>query len=439
MISLRRRLNRGLALILLGVFALHWFAADWVIRAVAEKQMMTRLEHDSDSLLDTIKGSENGEVHFDNSRIPLVYDQVYSGHYFIIQIDARIYRSISLQNQDLSIRAVAPRQSVRYHLPGPEKQPLLVLGRGLEKNGHHITLTVGEDLTDIGKDILQIRIAYLVLTLVILSVAILLQSADVKRALKPLREVQRELGRIASGQQQQIATRVPAEISSLVTEVNRLIVLINHRLQQSRTAIGNLAHALKTPLAVLVRMTENPAMQENPSLNGILKTQTQYIRERIERELKRARFAGHIQSGRSFNPYQELSALADLLGNIYAEKRLAIEIQAPDRPIPFDREDLLELVGTLADNACKWAKSRVQINVEYQNDLRITVADDGPGCPEQDLSQLTQRGMRLDESVQGHGLGLAIVRDIAEYYGGHLELSRSVQLGGLQATVRFSA
>jgi signal transduction histidine kinase len=435
--SLRRRLNRGLTLILLGVFALHWFAADWVIRAVAEKQMMTRLEHDSDSLLDTIKHSKGGETQFDQSRVPLVYDQAYSGHYFIIQIDRTIYRSISLQNQELSMFPPIPRQVIHYHSPGPQHQPLLMLGRGFEKNGHRITLTVGEDLTDIGKDILHIRLAYLGLTLTILIIAVLLQSADVKRALKPLREVQRELGNIAKGQQQQILTQVPIEIESLVKEVNRLIVLIERRLQQSRTAIGNLAHALKTPLAVLVRLTENPAMQEHAELNNLLQMQTQTMHDRIEQELKRARLSGFIQSGNSFNPSLELHALADLLRNIYSERDLTIEVQAPDQPIPFDREDLLELIGNLADNACKWAKNRVLITVEYNKSLLITVADDGPGCPEQDLRKLTERGLRLDESVQGHGLGLAIVKDIAEFYGGRLELARSPELGGLLASVRI--
>ncbi|HEY8158614.1 MAG TPA: sensor histidine kinase [Methylobacter sp.] len=437
MISLRQRLNRGLAVILITIFAIHWFAADWVIRTVAEKQMLTRLEHDSDSLLDTLKHSKNGDVDLDNSRVPLVYDQAYSGHYFVIQINDRTYTSTSLQNQPLALQPIANSQAKHYHLPGPQQQPLLALGRDLQKNGHAITLTVAEDLTDIGNDILHIRLAYLGLTLIILTLAILLQSLDVKRAMKPLRAVQIELGKIANGHQQQITTEVPVEIRPLVKEVNRLIILIERRLQQSRTAIGNLAHALKTPLAVLVRLTENPALQAHPQINVLLISQTQAIQDRIERELKRARLSGHIQSGAAFNPYQELTSLADLLSNIYTEKHLAINVEAPDYPIPFDREDLLEIIGNLADNACKWAKSTVAVSVIYQQNLIITVEDDGPGCPEHELQQLTQRGVRLDESVQGHGLGLAIVRDIAEFYGGRLELARSQHLGGLLVTVSF--
>lgn len=181
-ISLRQRLNRGLAIILFVVFATHWYAADWVIRTVAEKQMLTRLEHDSDSLLDTLIHSETGQVDFDHSRVPLVYDQAYSGHYFIIQIDDLIHLSTSLQKQALDIQTVSDSQIRHYHLPGPHQQRLLVFGRGLNKNGHAITLTVAEDLTDIGQDIFHIRQAYLGGTLIILALAIFFTKSGCKES-----------------------------------------------------------------------------------------------------------------------------------------------------------------------------------------------------------------------------------------------------------------
>lgn len=323
----------------------------------------------------------------------------------MIHINDRVYLSNSLQQHPLAARAIPDGAAQHYHLPGPEQQPLLVFGRGLSKNDHAVLLTVAEDLTDIGQDILHIRLAYLGVTLVILTLAIWLQSQDVKRAMRPLRAAQRELSNIANGQQQQISTAVPIEIRPLVKEVNRLIVLIERRLQQSRTAIGNLAHALKTPLAVLVRLSEHSDMAGQAQLNALLQSQAAAIQERIDRELKRARLSGHIQSGAAFNPYQELTVLAQLLNSVYSEKSLTIHIDAPDQLIPFDREDVLEILGNLADNACKWAKSQVNITVQHQTQLLIRVEDDGPGCPEEQLQQLIQRGVRLDESIQGHGLG----------------------------------
>ena len=437
MLSLRQRLNRGLAIILFVIFAIHWFSADWVIRSVAEKQMTTRLEHDSDSILATLKQDDAGEISFENSRIPLVYDQQFSGHYFVLKIDNRIYNSVSLQQQLLETIDIAVDDVKHYHLPGPNGQPLLVFGRSINKNGHLITLTIAEDLTEIGKDIVEFRLIYLGITIFILALAITLQSTDVKRAMRPLQKIVLELNLIAIGQQEQILTEVPEEIRPLVKEVNRLIILIQRRLVQSRIAIGNLAHALKTPLAVMVRTLETPELQVHAELRELLASQTETIHNRIERELKRARLAGNIQSGVSFNPYQEVSALAKLLNNIYAERNLIINIDAPNEFIPFDREDLLEIIGNLADNACKWANQIVNITVIFQKHIIISVEDDGPGCPESELEQLALRGVRLDETIQGHGLGLAIVRDIAEYYGGKMQLSRSKNLGGLLISVNF--
>lgn len=438
MMSLRRRLNRGLVIILSVVFVGHWLAADWVIRAVAEKQMLTRLQHDGDSLIDTLKLAADGQMMFDSSHAGTVYGQAYSGHYFVIEFDDQTYYSKSLQAFVLPFAAVPPGTAKQFHYAnGPQQQPLLVLSRGFERFGHIISISVGEDLTDIGRDIDQIRLAYLVLTAMVLLIAIGLQSNDVRRSLRSLQAARDELALIASGRQQQIQARVPTEIKPLVEEVNRLLVLVERRLHQSRTAIGNLAHALKTPLAMLFRLAEHSQLDAHPELRQQLQQQTQAIHERIERELKRARISGNTQTASVFNPRQELTALAMLLHNIYIDKGLMIQVNAPDQLIHFDREDMLELTGNLLDNACKWANRHVVINVENRQGMIISVEDDGPGCAEQDMLQLSQRGLRLDEAVQGHGLGLAIVRDIAEFYGGTLMIARSQTLGGLLVNVRF--
>ena len=126
-----------------------------------------------------------------------------------------------------------------------------------------------------------------------------------------------------------------------------------------------------------------------------------------------------------------------LLKNIYSEKQLDIEINAPDRMMHCDREDMLELIGNLLDNACKWAQGKIHIDLNCDNGITIRVADDGPGCSEQAMQSLVNRGLRLDECIEGHGLGLAIVRDITEFYAGTLGIERSARLGGLQVSVRL--
>lgn len=436
MMPLQKRLGRGLIWVLSIIFVIHWIAADWVIRAVAEKQMSNRLADDGYSLMETLASRDDDRVTFDNTRISSVYNRPLSGHYYVVKVDTQIDASPSLSNYQLDLAPIGPEQSKIYHINGPNQRPLLVLGLGLVRFGHRINISVAEDLSAVDHDITSIRLAYFALTLLILGSAIALQRWDVKRALEPLAKVSNELEQIGNGQQQQISQEVPDEITPMVKEINRLLELVVRRLQQSRTAIGNLAHALKPPMAMLFKVAEHPLFDEHPELRQQLQTQTDSIHHCIERELKRARIAGDQRTQLAFNPHDEIISLAQLLKNIYAEKQLLIKVSAPDLLIHFDREDLLEMLGNLLDNACKWAKHQVSVEISVSSMLTISVADDGPGCSQADTEFLIQRGLRLDESIQGHGLGLAIVFDIVNSYHGDLQISRSQELGGFLAQIR---
>lgn len=435
MISLRARLNRGLIAILVLVFASQWALGSYAIRRVVEHEMVTRLEHDGDSLLASLGVDAYGDIHFDPFRLGLIYEQPHSGHYFVIHSGGQVFRSPSLLGDAIAAEPLPAGQRRRYHCGGPENQPLLALARGFSIDGRDVTLTVAEELTAIEREILELSLGYLALTLGVLIVAILLQSLDVARALRPLAGVRRELAGIARGERERIEGDTPAEIRPLVDELNRLLVLMERRLKQSRTAVGNLAHALKTPLAILFRIAADPDLAGIPELARQLREQSAVIHRRIERELKQARLAGGGSSATFFNPRDELAVLVRVLDNVYAEKHLDIRVIAPDRLVPCDREDLLELIGNLADNACKWAAGKVRIRVDCADGIRVGVEDDGPGCPAGEVERLARRGLRLDESRPGHGLGLAIVRDIAEFYGGRVEFGRSPDLGGLSVTV----
>ena len=244
-----------------------------------------------------------------------------------------------------------------------------------------------------------------------------------------------ELEKVADGQKQQIDVDVPVEIRPLVKEINRLLELVERRLQQSRTAMGTLAHALKPPIAMLFKVAEHPVFMEYPELRRQLQLHSDGIHHCIERELKRARIAGKQQAGTIFNPHREMLDLTRLMENLHADKHLYIVFAAPDSMLRFDREDMLEMIGNLVDNACKWARQNVVVEIALSDGLLIEVADDGPGCSALDAQNLTQRGLRLDESVQGHGLGLAIVSDIVSVYKGKLQIGRSPGLGGFLAKV----
>lgn len=436
MTSLRKRLGRGLMAVLCVIFVLHWIAADWIIRTAAEKQMANRLADDGYSLLETLTYGDDDQITYNSFHISSVYNRRLSGHYYLVKVDAQAYPSPSLLDFPLAVEPVGPDQNRLYHLTGPNQTPLLVLGLGAVRFGHRINISIAEDLSAIDHDITSIRVAYFGLTLVILFSAIGLLRWDIQRSLHPLKAVGNELEQVANGTRQKIESDVPEEIKPLVIEINHLLELVVRRLQQSRTAMGNLAHALKSPMTLLLRTSEDPLFATRQDLREHLSTQAETIQHCIERELKRARIAGDQQAAQAFNPRREIIALKKTLRAIYADKPLDIQVTAPDQMLHFDREDLMEILGNLLDNACKWANERIDVElILAANLIVISIADDGPGCRSEDLAHLTQRGQRLDESVQGHGLGLGIVFDIVNTYKGSLTFSQSKTLGGFLAKV----
>jgi signal transduction histidine kinase len=205
-------------------------------------------------------------------------------------------------------------------------------------------------------------------------------------------------------------------------------------LERSRNSLGNLAHALKGPLNLLVQYLDQ---EPDASNNQQAKLQAERIRQLTERELKRARLAGQGNTTQRFDPRVELPVLVDVLARIHHKSPRCITLDiAPDISRFGDREDMLELVGNLLDNACKWAQEHVRCQLSMvAGHVQMVVEDDGAGRTAAELQQMAERGVRLDESVEGHGLGLAICKDIVKLYGGTLEFGRSEVLGGLKVTV----
>jgi len=197
---------------------------------------------------------------------------------------------------------------------------------------------------------------------------------------------------------------------------------------------------LKTPLTVLTHVAEDDHLRHHPVLGQQMAEQVGLLRSRIDSELRRARVAGGRAPGALLDIPAEIEALAATLRKLYRDRNLDIACRVhPGIKFSGDREDLLELCGNLLDNACKWARSRVLVSVRDDHPTVLTVEDDGPGCSPEDLSRIAQRGVRLDEATEGHGLGLAISRSIASSYGAELRFGRSQELGGFEVEVRFPA
>jgi len=434
LISLERHFVSGLAVTLLAVFAVLFWGSVTAVRSLSEAYVLARLEHDAEALLAAVWVNPRGEGRLGEGRVSPIYRQPLSGHYFAVNFsDGGQIRSRSLWDETLEIPAVAVGEVRTFTGRGPGEQHLQLRTAGYRKGGRKFSLTVAEDMAPMAADIHRFQLLALGLLAFALLAIVLIQRYVLRRGFRALDEVRDQVRLVSAGQMQQINEPGPLEIRPLTAEVNRLLKQVQQRLQRSRLAVGNLAHALKAPLSLMTRDLDSAQMPgtERERLAG----QLNRIRVLIERELKRARFAGEGQ-GRYFVPREQIPDLLEALRQMYRGRGLDISCgDLPEAVLPFDGEDMLELLGNLLDNACKWARQRVELRISRDEAVLITVSDDGPGVAESDWDLLLRRGGRLDEQEAGHGLGLGIVRDLVSDYGGTIEFARSSSLGGLQVSL----
>ena len=270
-----------------------------------------------------------------------------------------------------------------------------------------------------------------------LLVAIMVQ---VRYGLKPLRVLRRELIEIRRGNRDQLDGDFPIEISPVADELNLLIKANTEVIERARTQVGNLAHALKTPLSVLA----NEAHLNKGQLAEKVSEQTVIMRSQVDLYLDRARRAARARSiGAATNVKEACDALARTLMRIHQDEGLQIIVDCPkDLKFRGEKQDFEEMLGNLMENASKWSNGLILVKGVYDETpsedgrkwVKVSVGDDGPGLPEETRDQALIRGKRLDETKPGTGLGLSIVSETAAMYDGKIELSES-ELGGLEVTL----
>lgn len=430
--SLQARLGVSLMVSLIVLFTLEWRVVSPAIQALTDDYVAARLSRDMTSLLAAVTFEGDGEPEISTSRLDPSYMRPFSGHYFQLRTAGNgLVRSRSLWDEALHFPMVAAGETSRRRMEGPKGQKLLLLVGGFRKQGHPFTVAVAEDLAPLGQDFWHFEERYVIVSLTILLLLMGLQTLIVRLSFVPLRRLRRDVGRLERGEITQLGEMVPTEISPLVREMNRLLRIMEQRLRRSRNALGNLAHALKTPLTLVMQVAELEDMGTAPAARAQLVEHTAALRRRLDRELRRARLAGGAPASQRLVLADELPQLVRALQGIYHEKELDIVCcLQPGSIFAGDREDCLELFGNLLENACQWARHRILVSAQETSRLLLTIEDDGPGCPSEVLDQLPQRGVRLDESSAGHGLGLAIAKDIVEQYGGEIHFGHSRRLGG---------
>ncbi|WP_240031974.1 ATP-binding protein [Pseudomethylobacillus aquaticus] len=430
------RLALGLTVSLVLLLTLQWVLASIVIRHLAEDQVLIRLQQDAESLLSGVDIEADGRMVLDKARINTSYQRPFSGHYYSISSAGQGLLSRSLWDSELAVAELNPGVTVHFKASGPQQQPLLVLVQGYRKHGRNISIAVAEDTSKLRAGMQQFQILNGTLSLLVLLLLLLLQYRIVSTGLRPLMNLRGDMAKLQRGETDRVSSAAPAEIAPVINELNRLLATMGKRSKRSREALGNLAHALNTRLAALNQLADAPALAEHAELRVAITDTSEAMRRIVARELKRARLIGDTLPGRRVDLHGETGLLLQTLQLMYQGKPLYIDSQvAEDAHFAGDQEDLLEMLGNLMDNACKWCKHQVSLTILQQRGVRFIVEDDGPGCLPEEMEHLTSRGFRIDESKPGSGLGLAIVRDIVESYGGQLSFSRSERLGGLRVSV----
>ncbi len=435
--SIQIKLSIGLFVSLVLVFAYLWQTTNNSIRSLSEEYMVEHLKHDAEGILNALKIDGSGEPSLNLEQIEPVYLRPFSGQYYQIKAKNTLIRSRSLWDQELSMPDLTVGEQQLLTMTGPKKQPLLIVVSGFYKQGITYTIAVAEDIspTLASQHAFQSSYSYTVGGLLVF--LLVCQVLILRISFNPLKQIQRQITKLRQGEQQQIdVQQAPDEVLELVSEINHLLRVIENRLERSRNALGDLAHALKIPLTVIQQLTHNTALKDQPEMCKALQKQTTNMQRIMQRVLKQARFSGDGVVISKFNAQEEISELIDILEVMHQEKGISIQFTLTGQDmIAIDREDMLELLGNLLDNACKWAKSQVTIFINNSQQLRIVIEDDGPGIPDENIAILTRRGTRGDEMSEGHGLGLSIVQYMIEQYKGQLKLNHSSQLGGLLVEV----
>lgn len=360
-------------------------------------------------------------------------EQPFSGAYWqITAADGRIATSRSLWDERLAVLA-PPTEGVRVRdVAGPRGTVLKLAERVVVPAGSDTPLTVSAALDRAPLDAETRRLARIVASLFVvlglgLAAALI---AQLLAGLAPLRRARRALAQVREGKAERLGLDAPSEIAPLVSEIDALIDANRATVERARAHLGNLAHALKTPIAVL----RNALDEASPDV-ATARAEAARLERLVQHHLARARAAATgAETARSAVPLRDAAdEVASALRRLFPDRTVTVSGGEGVRA-RIDRQDLAELLGNLVENACKWARGRVSVTLGRgaPGEVVITVEDDGPGLTEHEAEAAIARGVRLDEAEPGTGLGLAIVADLAALHGGALSLGRS-PLGGLSA------
>ena len=442
--SLQSRLLLSLAALLVLAAVAAAIALDALYRDLGRRALEDLLETQVIALLATAEYEPDGRLVPRTLAEPRLAAPG-SGLYAEILGSTGTWRSPSAVGSGLNLSAEPlPGKKIFEHAVLADGTRVLGLSLGIrwEEAGsapRDYLLRAAESLEPWYGELMRVR-AGLASGAIILSLLLLAGLAAALRvALAPLRRLEQEIVQVESGNRERLADGWPRELAGVTGNLNVLLSGERKRAERYRTTLGNLAHSLKTPLAALQSLVES-----GETAPSALTPQLQRMQEIVQHQLKRAVLGGSAATLVDLAVEPALEQLRTALAKVYADKRVTLSlVVAPRTAYPIDAADLLELAGNLADNACKYGRTRVALSAApwaaaawRRPGLVLEVEDDGAGIPAGERGRVLQRGTRADESVAGQGIGLAVAREIAQAYGGTLEIDDG-RLGGARVTVRL--
>lgn len=440
--SLRLRMIALAAAWIIPLLALGGVALDRVLVGILTRNFDTQLEYTLKGMINGADIDEVGDVRFLRPLGDQRFSEPYSGLYWQVSTaDQRPFPSRSLWDRvlgpPLQGNCLQPCYYATDRFPA---EPLRVVGRTVRLPGSsaQFYFQVAQSTRDLDAQLRQLR-SVLFWSLSLLGLGLLaLAALQSTYGLSPLGRVSRAIAAIRSGQANRVDDDFPAEIAPLVSEINELLEYSEKQREAARRHAGNLAHALKTPMSVLVGETRGRA----DPLAQVVMSQVQVMRRHVDHQLARARAAGQhgVSSARTM-AWPAVEAIVRTVERIHGARDVTIDL-AGDHGKQFrgEREDLDEMVGNLVENAAIHGGGRVFVTLGGgPATLEITVEDDGEGIPPDARARLFARGERLDTDKPGTGLGLAIALDVAELYGGSIALEESEDLGGLLVRLTLPA
>ena len=416
-------------------------ALDRTITNLLQNNLDERLNYILTAMVGSAEIDSYGDVWFNR----ILGDQRFlvpnSGLYWQINgSDQEPFPSNSLWDRTLELRGDHSKvDPVYYDSDQFQGEELRIVERSVRIPGSDSdwTFAVAVDRAELEAEIADIR-SILFWSFVVLGLGlILLAWLQVYYGLSPLRRVRRAIQRMRGGDEHRLTEPLPYEVQPMVAELNALLAHSEKQAEEARMHAGNLAHALKTPLTVLV----NAATARDPKLSSLVHRETRVMQRQVEHHLARARAVGRRATGLSrAEVWPSAESVLRAVTRLYENTRFDLDGNKAAR-VAIERQDLDEILGNLIENAAKYGGGSVFVTVDANRDdpdfCDIWVEDDGLGIPEADRIRIFDRGARLDTGKPGTGLGLAIVRDVAEIYGGKAELRESEDLGGLLVILRL--